>query len=133
MAAMSPFESQVRAWTAKVKRRMRFVVIHACNDLLDDMQTPVGAGGRLPVLTGRLRESLRVRVGTAAATGATAYKAVLPNYKLGNYIMAAYTVPYARIAEYGSRNRTGRLFRAGAVRKWPSLVEQAVLKARRVK
>ena len=111
------FTAQVEAWAAKSKGGMKRIAVGATKAVIDDMQRPKSSGGRLPVKTGRLRDSLETRIdGAVSGLGA---------FTLGRTIRAAYTVDYAVHQEYGTRHFDGNLFREGAVMKWQRFVSRA--------
>lgn len=134
---MASFSASVSAWARGSKERMTAVRNIAAERVVEVMQTPVGAGGNMPVDTGFLRASL------AFTTGAT-----LPGQRLkpdvGSFsfdpgelslkLLAApmsetinivYTANYARAANYGSRGRPGRQFVGLAAQQWPRIVTEA--------
>ena len=122
------------------------VLLEATQDVLEDAQKPVGAGGRMPVDTGFLRASLRVMVGpqkpalqpstaglglnkgqrqAAATGGAPDYALQLTQLDLGDFIAAQWTAHYAHQVEFGSAHYPGRLFVTHAAMKWKQFVEAA--------
>lgn len=117
------------------------------------MQTPVGAGGNMPIDTGFLRASLRVGVAPIALATMTnpgkgkvaydesAYAVSLSRVQIGDIVSARYLANYARRMEMGfvgedsagrEYNQKGYGFVRLAVQRWPSIVKRvcAELKSR---
>jgi hypothetical protein len=150
------FAATVDAWTAATKQRMLAVRNHSIERVVEVMQTPVGAGGNMPVDTGFLRSSLQFTMGEAnymlrenpnpdAAKGSLdsfsteALITVLLGADLGDAIEAVYTAAYARRLEYGFQgadslgrvyNQAGRRFVGLAAQQWPKIVEDAIAEAK---
>lgn len=71
-------------------------------DVLEDAQRPVANGGRMPVLTGILRNSLTVDInGTGRLTGDESYILKAPELELGDIFHAEWTAEYAAPVEFG--------------------------------
>ena len=51
------FKAEVDAWIAETEQRLVAVTRSAVGDLINEAQTPVGKGGKMPVDTGFLRSS----------------------------------------------------------------------------
>ncbi len=135
------FSAQVDAWVGKTKARMEAVHKESVQRTIEVMQTPVGAGGNMPVDTGFLRASLMARVGIPALPtrenpGAKVsydpgqVTLVIAGAKLSDPINAVYTANYARHVEYGARGRAGRRFVALAAQQWPRIVSEVVTEAK---
>lgn len=154
------FSAQVDAWVKQVKTRELAVFKESAQRVISEMQTPVKAGGRMPVDTGFLRASLQATIGTpSSADPGTPRKRqngeegvifpldagqvalVIADAKLGDTIYATYGAAYARRLEYGfvgedslgrSYNQAGKGFVRSAAQKWPQIVGQvsAELKTR---
>lgn len=146
------FSAQVDAWVKQVKTREVAVFKESAQRVISEMQTPEGAGGRMPVDTGFLRASIQATLG-APATGflsplvdapspdAGQVALVIAGAELGDTIFATYGAEYARRQEYGfvgedslgrSYNQAGKGFVRSAAQKWPQIVGQvsAELKTR---
>lgn len=147
------FGAHVSKWVAQTKQRMEAVFHQSVQTMVEEMQTPVGAGGNMPVDTGFLRASLRVGVGPlvlpmiAAAEkvnvtyDSASYSVSIASIKLGDIASARYIANYARRIEMGfqgedasgrSYNQKGYGFVRLAVQRWPTIVRQtcAELKSR---
>lgn len=108
--------------------------------------TNPGGSGNLPVDTGYLRASLVVGRGTLnlptttpPENGPQSYSwdpgdvtFAISGASISDPIEARYTAVYARVAEYGGKNRKARRFVALAAQQWQGVVAEAVheLKAR---
>lgn len=125
------FTAQIDDWVRKTKARMDAVVKGSAQAVVQDAQVPVAKGGRMPVDTGFLRNSLISSLqGGTALGGATGYTAVVGGMEAGDVVTFTWTANYARHVEYGARGRTPRLFVGGAVRKWPQIVASEIAKAK---
>lgn len=138
----SSFSAAVSAWVAQTQARMTAVFREAAQDVIADMQTPVGGGGNMPVDTGFLRSSLQVTTdgpvpaelanpnptGTFAANDATVALAIA-GAEPGDTIFATYGAVYARAVNYGRNGSNGRLFVETAAQKWPSIVAEVSARA----
>lgn len=134
------FAADVDDWARKVESRLVAVFRASVSDVISDMQTPVGAGGRLPVDTGFLRSSLQVGINTpplpaieknpgkASAYSPSTIEAVIAGAGIGDTIRASYTAEYALAIEYGSGNRQPRRFVGLAVARWQEIVKANVQK-----
>jgi len=139
---MGSFSAQVSAWVAKTKERQRAVFQEAAQRVVEVMQTPVGAGGNMPVDTGFLRASL-----TASLDGSLppltdrpddqarySYDAgqvnlVIAEAQITDTIVAAYGARYSRYQEYGARGQPGRRFVALAAQQWAAIVNEVCREA----
>jgi hypothetical protein len=132
------FSAKVSAWAAKSKDRMVAVRNTAVERVVEIAQTPIAAGGALPVDTGFLRASLQATTGAAVPAkrgkpgqgGAFSYDPgdltlVLAGATLDDVITIAWTADYARHVEYGARGRPGRAFMRLAAQQWPRAVSEA--------
>lgn len=144
------FSAKVDAWTRKSKKRLLVVFQQSVQDVVDIMQTPVGAGGNMPVDTGFLRASLQAKIGspptgfkTKGRLEAGAYRAevsatqmeytlTINRAQLGDTIYAVYLANYAYFQEYGSQGRSGRGFVRLAAMQWPRIVQENIRKARSI-
>ncbi len=129
------FTAQVDAWVREAEERMTAVFRQASQEVIETMQTPVGAGGNMPVDTGFLRSSLQVGINTepvAAALGnpnpegsfTYAASLAIAGAEVGDTVVASYSAKYAPAVEYGSGKRQPRRFVALAAAQWPSIVNR---------
>ena len=142
MASQSSFSAQVSAWVAETKGRAKAVRDESAQRVIEVMQTPVGAGGNLPVDTGFMRASLLATTGEVNFVargrpdggGRYAYDGghvslVIAGADLNDTITAVYTANYARHVEYGARGRPGRRFVALAAQQWARIVSEVAAEA----
>lgn len=141
------FSANVDGWIAKSKRRMLAVFQQSTQDVIELMQTPVGAGGNMPVDTGFLRASLQTQIGSAPVgfktktkftkgaytLNSAQYTLTINRAKLGDSIYAVYLANYAWYQEYGSQGRSGRGFVRLAAIQWGRIVADNVRKAKVIK
>lgn len=128
------FSQQVEAWIKKVEAKQGEVLAGAARDLFEEANRPREQGGRLPVDSGELRDSLTLRInGTVVAEGDKAYQGALLA-EFGDTIVGTWDAKYAVVAEFGSwgggtNRREGTFFATSAAMSWPQHVKE---NARRV-
>jgi hypothetical protein len=140
------FSATVDAWTRKSKKRMRVVFQSSVQDVVEVMQTPVGAGGNMPVDTGFLRASLEAKIGSPPQgyrvkskfdfgyqLDSAQYTLTINQADIGDVIYAVYLAEYAWFQEYGSQGRAGRAFVRLAAMQWSRIVQTNVRKARNIR
>lgn len=97
----------------------------AVTSVLTEANTPLGAGGPMPVDTGLLRGSLSVQAGRGAMKqirtirSGDAWKGELNAWKMGKGLRFGWTAPYADHVEYGAQGRPGRGFARMAASRLP--------------
>lgn len=124
--------ASVRQFANMTKMQMRDVFAESVQDVVDAAQLPRDKGGKLPVISGNLRNSLASGLnGTIGAPDASSYVVTLSQMELGDIAQFAWTAPYARRIELGfsgkdSLGRTyeqaGTHFLSSAVAQWPQFV-----------
>jgi hypothetical protein len=136
--AEQSFEAQVSAWVAKTRQRLDLVFKKSAQRVFEFAQTPVGAGGNLPVDTGYLRASARAAIGapnsidptmTNPKKTPTSYNPgtislVINSAQLGQTLYMTYTAAYAASVNYGRNGKSGRQFVGLAAQRWPVIVAQ---------
>ena len=140
--AASSFSAQVSAWAAQTQERLTAVFRISAQDVIADMQTPVGDGGNMPVDTGFLQSSLQVGTGGPIeatminpnpkgkfTTNDAAATLAIAGAEIGDTIYATYGAVYAKSVNYGRNGANGRLFVETAAQKWPDIVAAAAVKA----
>ena len=137
------FSVQVDNFIAKSRRRRTAVLRTAAQMVVKEMQTPIAKGGRLPVDTGFLKNSLVTELdgGAPIATPGTdaeggrgdSYVLGIAGLDWGKSILFGYTANYARYQEYGTSRQQPRAFVSGAARKWRGYVRQAANRARTIR
>ena len=121
-------------WTKKTERRIDAVLKDATQSVIAVAQVSREKGGRMPVITGNLRNSLQSSIaGGASGEGKESYIMVAGNMKGGD--LATFTwgnddVPYAAAVNNGAQGRPGAHFVEGAVDQWPAIVRASIAKAK---
>ena len=123
--------AQLDQWTKKTERRIDAVLKDATQTVISVAQTPKSKGGRLPVDTGNLRNSLQSSIaGGASGEGKESYIMVAGNMKGGDLATFTWTAEYAAAVNNGNRGRPGAHFVEGAVDQWPAIVRASIAKAK---
>ena len=123
--------AQLDQWTKKTERRIDAVLKDATQTVISVAQTPKSKGGRLPVDSGNLRNSLQSSIaGGASGEGASSYILVAGNMKGGDLATFTWTAEYAAAVNNGNRGRPGAHFVEGAVDQWPAIVRASIRKAK---
>lgn len=140
------FDAQVSRWVAQTKQRLRAVRNIAVEKVVEIAQTPVGAGGNLPIDTGFLRASIRfssdgnipLQIYAPRTKQQDAHvqafrnrydpgdlALVLIGAELRDTITVAWAANYAKHVEYGANGRPGRAFMRLAAQQWQGAVAEA--------
>ena len=127
-------------WTKKTQRRIDAVLKDSTQSVVAVAQQTKAKGGRMPVDTGNLRNSLRSSVaGGAMGEGASSYILVAGNMKGGDLATFTWTAEYARRVNDGftgpdklgrTYSQVGAHFVEGAVDQWPAIVRASIAKAK---
>ncbi|WP_354345048.1 HK97 gp10 family phage protein [Phyllobacterium ifriqiyense] len=136
MAKLS-FSAQVAAFAEKIPGACEAVFKESVQEVVSEMQTPIGAGGRMRVDTGFLRASLMAS--TAAmpsinpskeptAGGSYSYdqgdiEAVILGADVADTLYFGYTASYAAHREYGVEGQVPDAFVRSAAQRWNTIVE----------
>ncbi len=129
------FAAQVDAWARETEERMKGVFQKSAQEVISEMQTPVGEGGNMPIDTGFLRSSLQVGINSAPvladrpnpnpkAKYSYVASVAIAGADIGDTIVASYSAVYAPVIEYGGGNRQPRRFVGLAVAQWQAIVER---------
>ena len=131
------FSAKVSSWVAESKERMTAVRNMAVEAVVEIAQTPVGAGGNMPVDTGFLRASLFATTSgvlppsrDGPGDGSFSYDAsdvllTLAGASLDDVVIIGWSASYARYVNYGARGRPGTKFRDLAAQQWSRIVAEA--------
>lgn len=120
---MSSFTAQIKAFTDRAKEKMETVVKQSAQEVFSIAQTPKAQGGRMPVDTGFLRNSLVAELnGSTVAGGADAYVMAVAGMDLGDTVFAGWTANYARHMEYGTSRTPGNHYMLAAAQQWQAIV-----------
>ena len=118
-------------WTKKTERRIDAVLKDATQSVIAVAQQTKAKGGRMPVDTGNLRNSLQSSVaGGASGEGASSYILAAAGMKGGDLATFTWTAEYAAAVNNGNRGRPGAHFVEGAVDQWPAVVRASIRKAK---
>lgn len=131
------FTAKVDGWVLKSKQALEAVFKEAVQSTIEDMQTPVGGGGNMPVDTGFLRASLDVTLntptlrqvpnpGSGSFVFETASTFIIAGADIGDTIYATYGANYAKYQEYGANGKPGRGFVRLAAMNWQENINKAV-------
>lgn len=94
---MKPIEQQLLEWAQKSELRIEAVMKTALQDMTGDMQTPTAKGGRMPVLTGFLRNSAGSAINEVPAGGsADAVPVVINRLKIGDQFVFGWAANYGK-------------------------------------
>lgn len=120
---MSTFTAQIKAFADKSKEKIEAVVKQSAQEVFSIAQTPKAQGGRMPVDTGFLRNSLIAELnGAKVAGGADAYVLAVAGLELGDVVFAGWTANYARHMEYGTSKTPGNFYMLSAAQQWQQIV-----------
>ena len=123
--------AQLDQWTKKTEKRIDAVLKDATQSVVAVAQQTKAKGGRMPVDTGNLRNSLQSSVaGGASGEGEESYILVAAGMKGGDLATFTWTAEYAAAVNNGNRGRPGAHFVEGAVDQWPAIVRASIAKAK---
>jgi len=127
-------------WTEKQQRRTDAVLKDAAQSVIAVAQVSREKGGRMPVITNKLRGSLQSSIaGGASGEGEKSHILVAPLMKGGDLATFTWTAEYARRVNNGfvgddklgrTYNQVGAHFVEGAVDQWPAIVRASIAKAK---
>ena len=118
-------------WTKKTEKRIDAVLKDATQSVVAVAQQTKAKGGRMPVDTGNLRNSLQSSVaGGASGEGKESYIMVAAGMNGGDLATFVWTAKYAAAVNNGNRGRPGAHFVEGAVDQWPAIVRASTAKAK---
>ena len=123
--------AQLDRWTKKTEKRIDAVLKDATQSVVAVAQQTKAKGGRMPVDTGNLRNSLQSSVaGGAMGEGASSYILAAAGMKGGDVATFTWTAEYAAAVNNGNNGRPGAHFVEGAVDEWPAIVRASIRKAK---
>ena len=119
------------AWTLKTQRRIDAVLKDSTQTVIRTAQKTKAKGGRMPVITNKLRGSLVSTIaGGASAVGEESYIMAAAGMTGGDVAYFTWTAEYAAAVNNGNRGRPGAHFVEGAVDQWPAIVRASIAKAK---
>ena len=83
-------------------------------DVMEDSNRPESQGGRMPVDTGELRDSINVN----GHTGVNGWRNGVRSAPIGGDLDGSYNAEHAPYLEFGTSKISPRAFARGAVLKW---------------
>lgn len=139
MAKLS-FSAQVAAFAEKVPGAVEAVFKESVQEVVEEMQKPVGQGGRMRVDTGFLRASLMastssmpvIRANADPAAGGTyapdfgQIEAIIAGADLNSTLYFGYTASYAGYREFGAHGQPPDAFVRSAAQQWQPIVDRKV-------
>ena len=90
----------------------------------EDTQIPISAGGRMPIDTGALQDSITIGTLGGISTGSALYAQTILSSPKNSPITVSYSVPYAVPVEFGNRGTPPRSFMRGAILKFPAFLAE---------
>ena len=118
------FSADLQRFSKRVQERALDVARESIQDVIDDAQTPKAKGGRMPVDTGFLRNSLASGLnGSFGPPDENSYTLTIGQLDLGDVARFAWTAEYAIFQELGTSAFAGNHFVGVAAAKWPQFVE----------
>lgn len=120
---MSTFTAQIKAFADRAKEKLETVIKQSAQEVFSIAQTPKAQGGRMPVDTGKLWNSLVSELnGSTVASGKNAYELAVAGMDLGDTVFAGWTANYARHMEYGTAKTPGNFYMLSAAQQWQAIV-----------
>lgn len=120
---MKRFTADVSAWSERQKLAMRDIARESIQDVMDIAQTPKAKGGRMPVDTGFLRNSVASGLnGAFGAADSTMIELTIASLDIGDIAQFRWTAAYAYFQEVGTATMTGNHFLSTAAAQWPAIV-----------
>lgn len=130
------FAADLAAFRDKTMGQMKAVLSASVQDVVEEAQKPVAQGGRMPVDTGFLRNSLVSELnGSQIATGAESYALAVAGMEPGDIARFGWTAAYAMRMEMGfvgedklgrTYNQAGRHFVEAAALQWDRIVQENI-------
>lgn len=129
------FAATIGDWVEQTENAAEMIFKESSQRMLAGAQTPVEAGGSMPVDTGFLRGSLTVGINSEPADVTTvrsgdAYVLEIAPAEWGDTLLARWTAAYAAPVEYGAKGRAGRGFARQAAQRWVEIVRQVEAEAK---
>lgn len=132
------FAAKVASFADKVEGAVEGVFKSSVQEVVNEMQTPRAAGGRMRVKTGFLRASLmastsampsinrsaKPATGQSYAADFGQIEAVIAGADIGDTLYFGYTAAYAGAREYGARGQAPDAFVRSAVQNWGAIVDR---------
>ena len=129
-----PFIAAIEGWVMEQQELLMAVARQATQSVIEEMKKPKAAGGRMPIDTSFLQNSLQgSRAGVPGidpqATGGIPQRgnfqeiqALIGNWKLGETLYFGFTAAYAAHQNYGTIHMEGNFFVELALQRWDEFV-----------
>lgn len=128
---MKSFAASLDAFAGKTVAQMKAVMQESVQEVVATAQTPKAQGGRMPVDTGNLRNSLASGInGSFGAPGPESYELTIAGMEIGDVARFAWTANYAMHQELGTSKMRGNHFVGAAAAEWPQIVERNVARVK---
>lgn len=127
------FATQVREAADKIKARQQAIFRGSAARVLEHASVPKGQGGRMPVDTGFLRNSVRASTEGVPNSGSTDPALAFARMVVGDSVTVGWTAAYAMRMEHGfaGEDKLGRTyaqqgngFLRAAVQNWDAIVKE---------
>lgn len=131
---MDSFKIQVDEWILKSQELTEVIVKDAAQEMAISASEPVGKGGRMPIITGFLRNSITANIGSlpsgenkkpkeyVGVWNPTELVATINRMKLGDKLFIGWTAIYAQ------KRENERVFMRTAAQNWPQFVAESTNK-----
>lgn len=125
------FTATIKAWGDKALENAELVLKASAQEVMEIAQEPVAQGGRMPVVSSTLRNSLVSSLdGAEVAEGPDSYTLTITGMKLGGSALFAWTADYARARHYKPEDfgQGGGMWRDAAAAQWQRIVAENAAK-----
>ncbi|MCH9666145.1 MAG: hypothetical protein K0U41_09930 [Gammaproteobacteria bacterium] len=121
---MVDFATSVRNFGTEALRGVKRVRDEAAIAVLQEASRPESAGGRMPVASGRLRDSITVN----GTSGVRQISGAVEGVRLNTRIIAEWDSDYAVAVEYGANGNRPAAFARSASARWEQYIQRAAAK-----
>ncbi len=119
------FVAKIEAFAEESLQKAEAITKESIQDVFEVAQTPKAKGGRMPVDTGFLRNSLTMFLNSTSLTsGVDSYGFAIVGFKLGDTVLGAWTSDYAVHQNYGTTKFAGNMFMDDAASQWEAIVNR---------
>lgn len=129
---MTSFSEAIGKWASETPERIDATYARAVELMGEEMSRTTAEGGRVPIDTGNLANSLLADVSAMPKISDGTFRdgnnvgLVAATIKASDFVYIGYQARYA----FYQNNNTGHHFVEGAVDEWPNIVNQAVLEVK---
>lgn len=134
--AKNSFHAQVRAFADKARARSLAIFRESAQRVAEEAGQPESQGGRMPVDTGFLRNSVAGSTSGMPTPSSDPVPIALLQAQIGGSVWIGWTAAYARRMEYGFFDtdslgreymQPGKAFLRGAVQNWQQIVDAVTI------